>query len=54
MGDLHVHKKIDKNSDARICNNNQNFKGPYIVRSKNSLQDLFLLIEGAWDECNIF
>ena len=54
MGDLHVHKQIDKNSDTRSCNNNQDFKIPYIVRYKNSLQDLFLFIEGAWDECSMF
>ena len=41
MGDLHVHQQIDKNSDTRSCNNNQDFKIPYIVRYKNSLQDLF-------------
>ena len=49
MGDLHVLKKIDENSDMKICNN-QNFKGPYIARYKNSVQDLFLFIEGAWHE----
>ena len=46
MGDLHVLKKIDENSDMKICNN-QNFKGPYIARYKNSVRDLFLLIEGS-------
>ena len=40
MGDLDVLKKIDENSDMKICHN-QNFKGSYIARYKNSVQDLF-------------
>ena len=40
MGDLHVLKKIDENCDMKICNK-QNFKGSYIGRYKNSVQDLF-------------
>ena len=40
MVDLHVLKKIDENSDMKICNN-QKFKGSYIARYKNSVQDLF-------------
>ena len=46
MGELNVLKKIDENSDLKICNN-QNFKRPYIARYKNSVQDLFLFIEDA-------
>ena len=46
MGELNVFKKIDKNSDMKICNN-QNFKGPNIARYKNSVQDLFLFIKDA-------
>ena len=46
MVDLHDLKKIDENSDMKICNN-QKFKGPYIARYKNSVQDLFLFIEGT-------
>ena len=45
MGDLHVSNKIDENSDMKICNNNQNFKGPYIARYKISVQDLFSLLK---------
>ena len=40
MADLDVLKKIDENSDMKICHN-QNFKGSYIGRYKNSVQDLF-------------
>ena len=40
MGDLDVLKKIDANSDMKICHN-QNLKGSYIARSKSSVQDLF-------------
>ena len=38
---------IDENSAVRICNNNQNLKGPYIVIYKNSLQDVFLLMKAT-------
>ena len=31
MVDLHDLKKIDENSDMKICNN-QKFKGPYIAK----------------------
>ena len=54
MGDLHVSNKIDENSDMKICNNNQNFKGPYIARCKNSVQELFLFIEDAWHQSYCF
>ena len=40
MGDLDVLKKIDAKSDMKICHN-QNLKGSYIARYKNSVQDLF-------------
>ena len=40
MGDLDVLKKIDANSDMKICHN-QNLKSSYIARYKNSVQDLF-------------
>ena len=46
MGELNVLKKIAENSDMKISNN-QNFKGTYIARYKNSEQDLFLFIEDA-------
>ena len=46
MGDLPVLKKSDENSDMKICNN-QKFKGPYIARYKNSVQDLFLFFEDS-------
>ena len=46
MGDLHVLKKIDEKSGMKICNN-QNFKQPYVARYTNSVQDLFLFIEGS-------
>ena len=39
MGDLDVPKKIDANSDMKICQN-QNLKGSYIARYKNAVQDL--------------
>ena len=39
MGDLDVPKKIDANSDMKICHN-QNLKGSYIARYKNAVQDL--------------
>ena len=51
MGELHFPKKTDQNSDVTISNNNRNITtGPYIARYKNSLQDLFLFVEGAWHD----
>ena len=40
MAALDVLKKIDANSDMKICHN-QNLEGSYIARYKNSVQDLF-------------
>ena len=40
MGDLDVLKTIDAKSEMKICHN-QNLKGSYIARYKNSVQDLF-------------